>query len=72
MKTIRVAVLVVLCGVWMTGAARAQDGWNVAVYPVLVWVPLDVGIGVEIPPFENDSGGLGDIEGIGISVAYIR
>ena len=75
MRMIRVAVLMVLCGVWMTGVARAQgsaqEGWNVAVYPVFVWVPLDIGIGVEIPPFENDSGGLGDIAESRFDGAYL-
>ena len=52
-----------LCGVSMAAVARAQsvvpaqDGWNVAVYPVLAWVPLGIGIDVEIPPFETDGGG---------------
>jgi hypothetical protein len=67
MKTIRLALLMVLCGVGTTVAARAQsvapaqDGWNVAVYPVLAWVPLGIGINVEIPPFETDGGGAADI-----------
>jgi hypothetical protein len=65
MKTTRIALLMVLCGVWMTAAARAQsvaqDGWNVAVYPVLAWVPLGIGIAVEVPPFETDAGGTADI-----------
>ena len=77
MKTIRVALLVVLFGVWMAaparaqGAGSAQDGWNVALYPVLVWIPLDIGIDVEIPPFENDSGGLGDIAESRFDGAYL-
>jgi hypothetical protein len=67
MKTTRIALLMVLCGVWMTAAARAQsvaraqDGWNVTVYPVFAWVPLGIGIDVEIPPFETDGGGEGSI-----------
>jgi hypothetical protein len=40
--------------------ARAQD-WNVAVYPVLVWVPLGIDIDVNIPPFDGDGGGSGQI-----------
>src|SRR6185369_9253677 len=43
-------------------AAQApQQGWDVAVYPILAWVPLGIGIDVDIPPFGGDSGGLGDI-----------
>jgi hypothetical protein len=43
------------------GAEAAQAGWDVAVYPVLAWVPLGIGIDVDVPPFDGDSGGLGDI-----------
>jgi hypothetical protein len=50
----------------------ARDGWNVAVYPVLVWIPLDIGIDVEIPPFENDGGGLGDIVDSRFDGAYLK
>jgi hypothetical protein len=31
------------------------------VYPVLVWVPIDIGIDVDVPPDEGDEGGSGDI-----------
>jgi len=41
--------------------AAAQDGWNVAVYPVLVWIPLGIGIDVDVPPFEGGGGGAGNI-----------
>jgi hypothetical protein len=41
--------------------AAAQDDWNVAVYPILAWVPLSIGIDVEIPPFEGGTGGTGTI-----------
>src|SRR6266850_1303432 len=43
-------------------AAQApQAGWDVAVYPILAWVPLGIGIDVDIPPFGGDSGGLSDL-----------
>ena len=80
MKTIRVTLLTMLVVGATIGLARAQgvsqvpaarDGWNVAVYPVLVWVPLDIGIDVEIPPFENDGGGLGDIVDSRFDGAYL-
>jgi hypothetical protein len=70
MKTIRAALFIVLCVGATMAPARAQsvsqvpasqDGWDVAVYPILAWVPLGIGIGVEIPPFETDGGGAGDI-----------
>jgi len=40
---------------------QAQEGWDVAVYPVLLWVPIGIGINVDIPPFDGDGGGSGDI-----------
>ena len=43
------------------GAQVPQDGWDVAVYPILAWVPLGIGIDVNIPPFDGDGGGAGDI-----------
>jgi hypothetical protein len=45
-----------------TGAAGAQtsdEGWNVAVYPVFVWVPTGIDIDVQLPP--DDGGNLGSI-----------
>jgi hypothetical protein len=46
------------------GAAAAQagqEGWDVTVYPILVWVPIGIGIDVDVPPFDNESGAAGDI-----------
>ena len=34
--------------------ASSDDGWNVAIYPVLLWVPSGIDIDVELPP---DGGG---------------
>lgn len=62
MKLIRIACLVVVCLIAMPAAARGQqEDWKIAVYPILAWVPLGIGIDVEIPPFDNDAGGAGDI-----------
>jgi hypothetical protein len=70
MHVIRVVFLAALCVVGLGEAARAQsvardantdEGWDVAVYPVLAWVPLDIGIDVDIPPSDGDGGGAGDI-----------
>ena len=43
--------------------AAAQDGWRVAVYPVLGWVPLGIDINVNVPPGDSagPDGGGGDI-----------
>ena len=70
MRMIRLTCLTALCAVIVQGAALAQsaagtparqEGWDVGVYPVFVWVPLGIGINVDIPPFGGDSGGFGDV-----------
>lgn len=70
MNAIRVIGLAVMIALGITEEARAQsaprgagtdDGWRVAVYPVLAWVPLDIGIDVDIPPINGDGGGSGQI-----------
>jgi hypothetical protein len=43
------------------GAPSAQEGWDVAVYPILAWVPLGIGIDVDVPPINGDVGGSGEI-----------
>lgn len=38
-------------------SAQAQnEGWKVAVYPILAWVPLGIGIDVNVPPDTGDGG----------------
>jgi hypothetical protein len=70
MRMFRIVLLAAVCVVGLFDVARAQsaaqaaaarDGWDVAVYPVLVWVPLGIGIDVDIPPFNGDGGGSGQI-----------
>lgn len=54
---------------WAASAAHAQpaqsgadDGWNVAIYPVFGWLPLGIDIDVDVPPFDGgDGGGAGEI-----------
>ena len=36
---------------------RYDDDWKVAIYPILAWVPLGIGIDVEVPPIEGGGGG---------------
>src|SRR5262245_56466011 len=48
------------------GSARAQaapaDDWNVGIYPVFGWIPVGIDIKVDVPPFDDGSGGgIGDI-----------
>jgi hypothetical protein len=64
MNRLRIVLITALCTLGLSSAARAQNsgaGWDIAVYPIFAWVPLDIGIDVDIPPFEGDGGGLGDI-----------
>ena len=59
----RSLLLAVAFALASTGIAAAQtsgsqdDGWNVAIYPVFGWLPLDIDIDVEVPPFDDGSGG---------------
>lgn len=67
---IRVVALAAMCVVGHAEAVAAQnvarggspaDGWDVAVYPVLAWVPLGIGIDVDIPPIGGGEGDFGRI-----------
>jgi hypothetical protein len=62
--------LTVLCAAFSAAEARAQTagtppmaqhGWYVSVYPVLAWIPVNLGINVDIPPANGDGGGSGSI-----------
>jgi hypothetical protein len=46
-----------------SASPRSDEGWQVAVYPILVWVPFDIDIAVEVPPSDGggDDGGAGKI-----------
>jgi len=63
-------LVAVICLVGAAQAAQAQTasqqantkrGWDVAVYPILVWVPTDIRFDVNIPPSGGDGGGSADI-----------
>ena len=41
--------------------ARDQEGWRVALYPILVWVPLGIDVDVDTPPTNGDGGGSASI-----------
>jgi len=41
--------------------ADEEEGWSVAVYPLLAWIPVSIGIDVDIPPFDGAGGGAGNI-----------
>src|SRR5262245_20257556 len=65
MRVTRIVLFAVLCVVGLSQSARAQNagdaGWNVAVYPILAWVPLGIDIDVDVPPINGDAGGAGKI-----------
>jgi hypothetical protein len=69
MRVMRIVFCAAMCVVNLAEPARAQstpagEGWQVTVYPVLGWVPIDIGIDVNIPPIDidgGDGGGSGDI-----------
>ena len=42
--------LAALCMFGSAALAAAQDGWKVAVYPVLGWLPLGIEMNVQVPP----------------------
>ena len=61
-RYLRVTALAALCIFGTTAMAAAQDGWKVAIYPVLGWVPLGIDINVNVPPGDGGGdGGGGDI-----------
>jgi hypothetical protein len=68
MTVIRIIFLAACVVACVSGPARAQaaaqvpspdGGWNVALYPLLVWVPLGIGIDVDVPPIDGGGGGSG-------------
>jgi hypothetical protein len=40
-------------------ASGQDDGWKIAIYPILGWVPLSIGIDVNLPPVGDGGGGSG-------------
>jgi hypothetical protein len=71
MQAIRRWLLTMICLGVMGQTAGAQtaapapgggEGWQISVYPVLAWVPIDIGIDINVPPI-NTGGGGGDAGG---------
>ncbi len=45
-----------------SASGSSDDDWKVAIYPILAWVPLSIGMDVEVPPSEGgDAGGSAQI-----------
>jgi len=69
MRPMRIAFLAVCLGVMSqlaeaqtpTPGANAGQDWNVTIYPILAWIPLDIGIDVDVPPIGGSGGGAGAI-----------
>jgi hypothetical protein len=61
MRLVRIVFLAAACLIGTGEVARAQNGWDVAVYPIFVWVPLGIEIDVDVPPFNGDGGEAGQI-----------
>ena len=40
-----------------SASGSSDDDWKVAIYPILAWVPLGIGMDVEVPPSEGGDGG---------------
>ena len=61
MKTMRNLTLILSLLLATAGSARAQtpsnDNWHVGIYPVFGWIPLDIDIKVDVPPFDDGEGG---------------
>jgi len=65
-RTLFVAVCLVSLGQTVgaqtvASGSGTHDGWQITVYPVLAWVPLDIGIDVNVPPVDGSGGGSGEI-----------
>jgi hypothetical protein len=78
LSRIVLAGIVALLGVsrpaWAEAPAQlsgGKSGWDVAVYPVLVWLPVGIGIDVELPPDGGHAGGSGSIVDSRFDGAYL-
>ena len=69
----RVTTLAALCIFGTATFAAAQDGWKVAIYPVLGWLPLGIDLNVQVPPGDGGGpdGGGGDIIDSRFDGAYL-
>lgn len=43
----------------MVSAQSQDDGWRVSIYPLYAWIPLEIGIDVNVPPIDTGGGGSG-------------
>jgi hypothetical protein len=67
----RLGLAIVAVALTANVAAAQGSGWDVSVYPVLVWVPLGIDISVDVPPHDNAGGGIGEIAEKRFDGAYL-
>jgi hypothetical protein len=56
MRSLALCLTIVLAAA-ANARAQTSDDWNVGIYPVFGWIPLDIDIAVEVPPFDDGEGG---------------
>ena len=50
------AVVILLMSAMPALAQAQDDDWKISIYPVLVWVPISIGIDVNVPPVSGGGG----------------
>jgi len=56
-RNLTLALSLVLFTAGSVHAQTTSDDWNVGIYPVFGWLPLDIDIKVDVPPFDDGTGG---------------
>lgn len=73
MRVMRAVSLAAVCVLALASPALAQSSaqaagqakdWKITVYPVLAWVPISIGLDVEVPPVDSGGGEPGGSGGI--------
>ena len=59
LRLLFVAVFAVAAALPAAAQSSQDDGWKVAIYPVMAWVPLGIAININIPPIDGGGGGTG-------------
>ena len=73
-NSISVLLLLCLCALVSSDAAAqssTDNGWRVAIYPVMGWVPSGIEIDVNLPPGDDDGGFTGEIVDSRFDGAYL-
>jgi hypothetical protein len=51
-----VALFVIASAAPAAAQSGSSDGWKIAIYPVLVWVPMSINVDVNVPPVSGGGG----------------